>query len=209
MRPVLVVTTVLLALAGIAASVEHLLETEHYNPGFDEHPNLMQLHVTFGATYLALALAQFSTRLRARWPRAHRALGRAAVGAGLVAGATALGIAALFPFSGAAEVVVIVPFALVFLVSLARGIWLARARRFASHREWMVRALAVGTSIATMRLVFVPALFLLGEPTDERARALSSPSFAIAFALHCSVAELWIRRTRAPLAEARGRRSLG
>jgi hypothetical protein len=47
-----------------------------------------------------------------------------------------------------------------------------------------------------MRLVFVPALLLLGEPSNERARELSTPSFLIAFALHAGVAEYWIRRTR-------------
>jgi hypothetical protein len=47
-----------------------------------------------------------------------------------------------------------------------------------------------------MRLVFVPALFLLREPSEERARELSSPSFAIAFAVHRAVAECWIRSTR-------------
>jgi hypothetical protein len=60
----------------------------------------------------------------------------------------------------------------------------------------MIRALAVGTSIATMRLVFVPALLLLGTPSNERARELSTPSFLIAFVLHAAVAEYWIRRTR-------------
>lgn len=196
MRRTLVVCTVALALLGIAASLEHLIVGDHYNPGFIEHPWVMRAHVTLGGVYLALVLPQFLPGLRARRPRLHRAFGRVAVGSGLVAGVTAVVISIAFPFSGVTETVVTLPFALLFLVSLARGIWLARARRFALHREWMIRALAVGTSIATMRLVFVPALLLLGTPTDERARELSTPSFLIAFALHFAVAEYWIRRTR-------------
>jgi hypothetical protein len=43
----------------------------------------------------------------------------------------------------------------------------------------------------------VPALFVFGEATDERARELSSLSFAIAFFVHVAVAEWWIRRTSA------------
>jgi hypothetical protein len=66
----------------------------------------------------------------------------------------------------------------------------------------MIRALAIGTSIATMRLVFVPALLLLGEVTDERARWWSVVSFAVAFALHAAVAELWIRRSALALRPA-------
>ena len=156
----------------------------------------MRAHLSLGAVYLALALPQFLPGLRARRPRLHRACGAVAVAAGIVAGSTAIVIGIAFPFSGFSETAVTLPFALLFLVSLGRALWLARAGRFALHREWMIRALAVGTSIATMRLVFVPALLLLGEPSDERARELSTPSFAIAFALHVAVAEFWIRRTR-------------
>ena len=61
----------------------------------------------------------------------------------------------------------------------------------------MIRALAVGTSIATMRLIFVPAMLLLGAYSDEeRARWLSLASFGAAFVLHGAVAEAWIRTTR-------------
>jgi hypothetical protein len=91
---------------------------------------------------------------------------------------------------------VVAPFGLLFLLSLARGLLLARRRRFAEHREWMIRALAIGTSIATMRLIFVPTFHLLGE-TDERARWLSLTSFGAAFVIHAVIAEAWIRATRA------------
>ncbi len=196
MRRLLVSTTVILALIGVAASLEHLLVGDHYNPGFIERPWLTRAHVILGAVYLLLALPQFLPGLRARRPRLHRAFGRIAVGAGLVAGVTAIVISIAIPFSGAPETAVTLPFALLFVVALGRGIQLARAGRFALHREWMIRALAVGTSIATMRLVFVPALLLLGEPSNERARELSTPSFLIAFVLHVAIAEYWIRRTR-------------
>jgi len=72
---------------------------------------------------------------------------------------------------------------------------LARKRRFAEHREWMIRAMAVGTSISTMRLIFVPTLIAMGESEDV-ARWLSLTSFGIAFVIHSTVAELWIRSTR-------------
>jgi hypothetical protein len=185
-----------LCLLGAALSVEHLLDDSHYNPGFVEHPDLMRAHVILGGSYLLLALPQLAGRLRARRPRLHRATGRVAVVAGLVAGATALYLTVAFPFSGWMAIPVVAPFGGLFVLALARGFWLARRRRFAEHREWMLRALAVGTSIATMRLLFVPALFGLGEATDERARWLSLVCFAAAFAIHLAVAESWIRATR-------------
>lgn len=195
MQRTIAILTGFLALLGIGAAAEHVFGAGHPNPGFYEHPGLMQVHVGLGALYLALALLQFSARVRDRWPALHRASGRLAVVAGLATGGTALVIAAWFPFSGLAELAVVAPFAALFLLSLARGLWLARSRRFAEHREWMIRALAVGTSIATMRLIFVPALLLIG-PSDETARWLSLTSFGIAFVVHATAAEAWIRATR-------------
>jgi hypothetical protein len=90
MKRVLVVCASLLALLGIAASVEHLVGGDHYKPGFVEHPLLMQLHVISGGVYLGLALVQFVPRVRARWPRLHRTLGLVTVASGVLAGATAL-----------------------------------------------------------------------------------------------------------------------
>ena len=211
MKRALAATTVLLALLGIGLSIEHLLDADHYNPGFVEHPGIIGSHVVLGALYLALALLQFSASLRERRPRLHRALGRVAVAAGLVAGSTALLATLLFPYSGPLAIAVVGPFACLFVGSLAHGLWSARRRRYREHREWMIRALAIGTSIATMRLIFVPAMLLLGEYSDEeRARWLSLASFGAAFVLHSASAEAWIRATRsreAPLPAAAHARS--
>ena len=83
-----------------------------------------------------------------------------------------------------------------FLVALVKGFLHVRAGRVALHREWMIRAFAIGLSIATMRLIFVPALILVATPTDAQIAVLSNASFAAAFVPHTSVAELWIRATR-------------
>jgi uncharacterized membrane protein len=194
-RPILVSSTVLATL-GIALSIEHLLDDEHYNPGFHEFPVVTGVHVILGAAYLALAMPQFLAGVRARRPGLHRGIGRAAAAAGSVAGGAALVMMVLFPFSGGLTLLVAGPFACLFVLSLARGVWLARSGRYPEHREWMIRAFAIGTAIATMRLLFVPALFAFGEATDERARWLSVVCFGTAFAVHSAVAELWIRATR-------------
>ena len=157
---------------------------------------MTRLHVVLGAAYLILALPQFLPGVRARRPGVHRGIGRAAATAGAVAGSAALLMMYLFPFSGGLTMVVAGPFACLFVFSLARGASLARSGRYPEHREWMIRAFAIGTSIATMRLVFVPALFAFGEATEERARLLSVVSFGVAFAVHSAAAELWIRSTR-------------
>jgi hypothetical protein len=60
----------------------------------------------------------------------------------------------------------------------------------------MIRVFAIGLSIATMRLNFVPALLIVADPTEGQIAALSTSSFAAAFLLHASVAVLWLRATR-------------
>jgi uncharacterized membrane protein len=196
MKAALVAATVVLALLGIAISVEHFLGADHYNPGFVAFPAIIGSHVVSGAIYLACGLAQFLRPLREGFPAVHRATGRVAILSGVVAAVTAIAITVLFPFHGPAAVYLVAPFAVFFLGALVQAFSLARAGDYAPHREWMIRAFAIGTGIATMRLIFVPAFLLLGEINDERARPLSLFSFVGAFLIHLAVAEAWIRYTR-------------
>jgi uncharacterized membrane protein len=184
-----------LALIGVGASATHYLQ-EPYNPGFLEFPTIVALHVVLGGVYLAFAPFQFVKRIRSRYLGYHRWAGRVLVSIGLVVGATALFVGLVIPFSGWPERVVIGLFGGLFLVALIKGFVQIRAGRVALHREWMIRAFAIGLSIATMRLIFVPALLVAVDPSNEQIAALSVISFAVAFALHASVAEAWIRATR-------------
>ena len=77
-----------------------------------------------------------------------------------------------------------------------------RAGRVVLHREWMIRAFALGLAVATMRLIFVPALLIMAGPTDGQLAFLSVASFTTAFVMHASVADLWIRLTSMSNTEA-------
>jgi uncharacterized membrane protein len=189
------VVVALLALIGVGASATHYLQ-EPYNPGFLEFPTVVALHVVLGGIYLALAPFQFVRRIRSRYLGYHRRAGRLLVAVGVVVGVTALFMGFVIPFSGWPERVVIGLFGGLFLVALVKGYLHVRAGRVALHREWMIRAFAIGLSIATMRLIFVPALIVAADPTDGQIAVLSNVSFAVAFVLHASVAELCIRTTR-------------
>ena len=184
-----------LALIGVAASATHYLQ-EPYNPGFLRYPTIVALHVVLGGVYLALAPFQFVKRIRSRHLAYHRWAGRVLVSIGLVVGVTALFIGLVIPFSGWPERVIIGLFGGLFLLALGKGFVNIRAGRVASHREWMIRAFAIALSIATMRLIFIPALLVAADPTDGQIAFLSVASFTAAFVLHASAAELWIRLTR-------------
>jgi uncharacterized membrane protein len=136
-----------LALVGVGASVTHYLQ-EPYNPGFLEYPVIVALHVVLGGAYLALAPFQFVKRIRSRHPGYHRWVGRMLLSIGLVVGATALFMGLVIPFSGWPERVIIVHFGVLFLLALGKGFAHIRTGRVALHREWMIRAFAIGLSSA-------------------------------------------------------------
>src|SRR5215204_4392037 len=185
-----------LVIVGVGASVAHYLQ-EPYNPGFLDFPTVVALHVVLGGVYLALASFQFVGRIRSRHLGYHRWAGRLLVCVGLVVGATALFMGLVIPKGGWPERAVIGLFGIVFLLALIRGFLYVRARRVALHREWMIRAFAVGLAIATTRLIFFPALLItMADPTEERFGTLLVVALAVAFVLHASVAELWICVTR-------------
>jgi uncharacterized membrane protein len=184
-----------LAFIGIAASATHYLY-EPYKPGFPKYPTIVALHVILGGVYLVFAPFQFVKRIRSRHLGYHRLAGRLLVLIGLVVGTTALFMGMVIPFSGWIERVYIGLFGTYFILALIKGFVHIRAGRVASHREWMIRAFAMGLSIATMRLIFIPALLVVADPTQGQLRTLSAAAFLVAFVLYASVAELWIRATR-------------
>ena len=184
-----------LAISGIGGSI-FFFTHEPNNQGFAQYPNITLLHVLPGALYLLLAPFQFSKKIRSKSLNTHRWSGRILVSIGLVVGAAAMFLGLVVPYSGVPEQIVIGFFGTLFLFSLVRGFTYARAKQIGLHREWMIRAFTIGLSIATMRLIFIPALIIVGDPTRQVTESLSIIAFTIAFILHSGFAEFWIRYTR-------------
>lgn len=184
-----------LAITGVGATIFHYMKAP-YNSGFNRFPIITALHVIPGGIYLALAPFQFITLIRSRWINYHRWTGRLLVLIGLLVGASALFIAIVIPFSGWIESVINGFFAILFVYAITKGYLSIRARKISLHREWMIRSFAIGLAIATMRLIFIPALIIVGNPTHDQIAMLTIVSFTIAFTLHICVAEIWIRSTR-------------
>jgi uncharacterized membrane protein len=184
-----------LVLVGVAASATFYLR-EPVNPGFLQFPTVVALHVVLGGLYLVFAPFQFAKPIRSKHPRYHRRAGRVLVAIGLLTGLTALFMGLVIPASGWPERVVIGLFGTVFLSALVKGFVHIRARRVALHREWMIRAFAIGLSIATQRLIFIPSILVVASPTDTQIETLSVAAFTVAFVVHACAAEAWIRRTR-------------
>jgi uncharacterized membrane protein len=184
-----------LAFVGIAASATFYLR-EPANAGFLDFPTVVALHVVLGAFYLMFAPFQFVKRIRSRHLDYHRRMGRVLVAVGMVVGVTALFLGLVIPFSGWAERVLIGLFGGLFLFALGKGFLHVRAGRVALHREWMIRAFAIALAIATQRLIFIPSLFVVGDPTGGQIVTLSLAAWSAALVVHSSLAEAWIRLTR-------------
>ena len=96
---------------------------------------------------------------------------------------------------GLTQAVATTLFALLFLFALGKAYRHILRREIAPHREWMIRAFAIGLAVATIRPII--GLFFassrLSGLTPDRFFGIV---FWIGFVLHLIAAEAWIRWTR-------------
>jgi uncharacterized membrane protein len=149
------------------------------------------IHVVAGVVALMVGPLQFVRRIRARRPGLHRATGLIYVAACAVSAPAALMLAlgtAAGPVAGAG-------FAALAML-LAGFTWLglraAIERRFADHREWMLRSYAMTATAITLRLM-LPAAAYLGLEFLPAYQVIAWLSWTTNLAL----VEYHIRRTRA------------
>ena len=184
-----------LVLIGIGSSASFYFR-ESANAGLTDFPINTAIHVILGGLYMAFAPFQFIPKLRQRWPNYHRFMGRFLVLVGILVGLTATFMAVITPYSGWSERILITPFTILFSLSLINGYRHIRAKRIAEHHAWMIRAFAIGLSVSTMRLIFLPLLLFIifkGNPTHDNIAMASTASFTLALLSHVIIAELWIR----------------
>lgn len=172
-----------------------LLPTAHVGTSGDgsgtsyaDHPFLAYAHIIPGVFYLLFAPFQLSRTLRRRRLDLHRQLGRILVGAGLVTGAFAIGFGLLYPYGGFSEASASAVFGVYFVVALVLAYRSVKRGDVATHRRWMIRAVAIGTGVGTIRAL-VGLSEGLGIASFENA---FGPTFWIAFVLHASAAEVWL-----------------
>jgi uncharacterized membrane protein len=158
-----------------------------------DHPIVMLAHAVPGFVFMILGPFQFIAQIRSQHIRLHRWSGRVFLAAGAFVGVSAIVMPLRFPLiAGEAELAIILPFAVFLLFALAQAYLYIRRRQIAAHREWMIRAFAIGLGIAAIR----PADGLLTYFThldlhDHFAIAMWTSLCGAAF-----VAEMWIRYTR-------------
>ena len=123
------------------------------------------MHVLGGATFGILGPLQFGRVLMGRYGRLHRIMGRAFVAAGAMISLSSLGLFWTFP--GAYSVAVSggrLLFGIALGVALAIAMQAIRQRDLARHRDWMIRAYAIGIGATAVTTVFLPIYAITGEP---------------------------------------------
>lgn len=152
------------------------------------HGRLTVFHVLPGAIFLVVVPFQLARSIRNHRPSLHRWVGRSLVALGLPVALSGLVLGGLSPFGGITADSAIFLFGALFVVALTRGYLAARRRDFAAHRQWMLRAVAVGVGIATVRVIASPLYWLVGGSALE----LVGPAFWVGLGLSAAIAEWWI-----------------
>lgn len=173
-------------------SVNTLPPADSYDSGFARHPGLTLLHMVPGLIFVILGPLQFVTRIRARHINLHRWCGRIYVASGVVVGVSALVLGVVVGFGGPTETSAVTFFSILFLIFLGLAVFRIRRREVAAHREWMIRAFALGLAVTTMRPMVAILTALTGLPFSE----ILGISFWLAFSLHMVLAECWINFAR-------------
>ena len=171
------------------------------NPGLDALDAVFAAKRTLTASHvlvgLLLALAipiQFSARIRNRYRRVHRWLGRFLLLVGLLVGVSAYGMM-VRPVGGWLERSATGFYDTAFLVALAAAWWHIRHRDVTRHREWMLRASGIALGIATTRPIM--AVFFATSPlTALKPSEFFGVAMWIGFTSTVLAAELYIRSTR-------------
>ena len=165
---------------------------DSYDGGFAHRPGLTLLHILPGFVFAVLGPFQFVAGIRSRYIGLHRWCGRVYVASGLVVGVTALILGIVVGFGGTMETTAVTVFSALFLAFLGRALFHICRREVAAHREWMIRAFALGLSVVTMR----PLIGALTALTQLSFADSLGVSFWLAFPLHLALAECWVAYTR-------------
>jgi uncharacterized membrane protein len=162
---------------------------------FARYPILTLVHIVPGLLFMLLGPWQFSATIRARHLRWHRSNGRIFVGCGVVIGVSALVMSFGMPaIGGVNQAAATTLFGAFFLVALGKAVWHIRRKEVVLHREWMIRAFAVGLAVATIRPI-IGIFFATSRVSGLTPREFFGIAFWIGFTAQLMAAEAWIRWT--------------
>ncbi len=153
----------------------------------------LTVHAAAASAALLVGPLQFLPGLRARRPALHRWTGRLYVLACLVGGLSG-GVLAAGARTGLPSTIGFGALAAAWLFATWRAYDLARQRRIAEHRRWMIRSFALTFAAVTLRL-YLPLAFVSPYGYEATYRVIS---FACWIPNLLLAETLLLRRRRAP-----------
>jgi uncharacterized membrane protein len=158
-----------------------------------EHPLITALHMLSGIMFITLAPLQFTKKLRLKNLDLHRKLGRVLIVCALISGIYGLiATVALPAFGGLASEASAWFFGPIFIFSILRAFWCAKNKKITQHREWIIRAFALGLGVGTQRVILIVLMISSGNSFE----ASFGPALWLGFGLNLVIAEIWINTTR-------------
>jgi uncharacterized membrane protein YozB (DUF420 family) len=177
-------------------------------PAYRAYYPLLVTHIFLGSLVLLAACFQVWPWLRRTHPAVHRWSGRIYVAAALSASACVMIIAPMGLHGANQQVANTMLAALWFGTTLA-GFRAIRQRRFAAHRRWMLRSVALSFSIVANRIwlavafaVFVPEIYTGAELDPVAVDQAIGASAWISWVANLLIIEWWLQRHPAPFTSA-------
>jgi len=162
---------------------------------FARHPILTMIHVVPGLLFMILGSFQFSESIRARHLQWHHWNGRIFLATGFIIGISALLMSfTVQSIGGVNQAAATILFGFFFLLALSKAFWHIRRREVALHRQWMIRAFAIGLAVATIRPI-IGIFFATSRFSGLTPAQFFGTAFWIGFVLHLIAAEAWIHTT--------------
>lgn len=163
--------------------------------GFAKNPWLTLIHILPALLFVLLGPLQFVKPIRAKSPHVHRWIGRIVLSAGVFIGFSGIIMGFKMAISGVSETAAITFFGTLFLFSLLKAYLHIRRGNTVLHRQWMIRAFALGMAVTTTRPI-VGLFFATGPLTGLTAQDFFGTALWLGFTIHLIAAEAWINHTR-------------
>jgi uncharacterized membrane protein YozB (DUF420 family) len=169
-------------------------------PPHSSYYPLLVSHIFLGSVALLAACLQVWRWLRESHPAVHRWSGRVYIATALAASICVMIISPM-GLHGANQRVANTMLAVLWFGTTLAGFRAIRQRRFADHRQWMLRSVALAFSIVAFRIwlflafaVFVPEIYT-GAEVDEAAlnQAIGVTSW-VSWVVNLLIVEWWLHR---------------
>jgi uncharacterized membrane protein len=162
---------------------------------FAAHPRLTLIHIIPGLLFMLLGPFQFSRTIRRKYPKWHRVNGRIFVGCAYVVGISALVMSVAMPaIGGVNQAVATTLFGILFLIALTKAFRHILRGEIPQHREWMIRAYAIGLAVATIRPI-IGFFFATSPLTGLTPHEFFGTAFWLGFTVQAIAAEVYLRAT--------------